>query len=80
MQWSEFRTVIMLMRMWLIYYLFINRYDGPEEDSAMDEDGDHLDVGVGVVVVDGMAELGMGPSAVGGGSASGGSISGKRKR
>ena len=54
-----------------------NRYDGPEEDSAMDEDGDHGDVGVGVVVVDGMAELGMGPSAVGAGSASG---SGKRKR
>ena len=54
-----------------------NRYDGPEEDSAMDEENDHLGNAVGIVTADGVAELGVGP----GGSASpGGSISGKRKR
>lgn len=37
MQWSEFQTVIMLMHMCFIYYLFMNGYDGLEEDLAMDK-------------------------------------------
>jgi hypothetical protein len=54
----------------------IHRYDGPEEDSAMDEEHDFVDVAPAVVPVDGIAELG----AVGGSSVPGGSIGGKRKR
>ena len=51
-----------------------NRYNGPEEDSAMDEEHDHLGIAVGIVTADGIAELGVGP----GGTQW--SISGKRKR
>ncbi len=56
-------------------HTFRDRYDGPEEDSAMDED--HVGIAVGIVTADGIAELGVGP---GGSTGPGGSISGKRKR
>jgi hypothetical protein len=38
-----------------------NRYDGPEEDSGMDEEHDHVGIAVGIVTVDGVAKLGVGP-------------------
>ncbi len=58
-------------------HTFRDRYDGLEEDSAMDEEHDHVGVAVGIVTADGVAEPGVGPS---GNTGPRGLISGKRKQ
>ena len=67
------------MRTFLKFYHMLthayspNGYDGQEEDSAMDEEHDHVGVAVGIIA----DELGAGPV---GSAGPGGSISGKRKQ
>ena len=65
----------------------MHRYDGPEEDSAMDEEQDHINgTGVAVVVpIEGstgggppLSEFGIGVGS--GGATVSGSLGGKRKR
>ncbi|KAF8344856.1 hypothetical protein F5887DRAFT_917866 [Amanita rubescens] len=72
--------------------VMVTGYNGPEEDSAMDEEHDHVGIAVkerqgytpshsliavGIVTADSVAELGAEP---GGSTGPGGSIGGKRKR
>ncbi|KAF8340226.1 hypothetical protein F5887DRAFT_1077023 [Amanita rubescens] len=56
------------------------KYDGSEEDLAMDEEHDHVGIAVGIVTADGIAELGVGLSgSMARSIGPGGSIGGKRK-